>query len=170
LANFATVFNGSVSGTAALRLITANSDQIVATLASVTAARAAGGRFDGLAYALVNAKDGQSVLIFPADRPPIVNSLGEIAPGRPANTNDLVLDPAEWTGNGLVSKVFNIRSLESVLDSGDLPDLPTLAEFDAGKTVKGWKTLPGNEVTVFSPNFEFLGWGYSLNPRPLACY
>ena len=170
LIGFVRHFNGSVAHTAALRLITANSDQIVSTLASVTAARAAGGLFDGLAYALVNAKDGQSVLIFRANHPPAINAQGEIAPGRPANTNDLVLDPAEWTGGGLVSKVFNVGSLEDVLDHGGLPDLPTLAEFDAGNPVKAWKTVPGNEVTLFSPNFEFAGWGYSGNPRPLACY
>lgn len=170
LAGFAMDLNGEVAHNKALTQLTGNADQIVYTLAQVTAARAAAGKFDGLAFGQVNAKDGQSVLIFRADRPPVVNSQGEVPPGDPANANDLVIDPAEWTGGGLVAKLINTGSLEAVLDSGRLPDVPSLADFDAGKAAVGWKPVHGNQVSIFSPNFEFLGWGYAGIAPATACY
>ena len=170
LAGFRTDFDGEATHNKALTQLTANADQIVSTLAQVTAARSAAGKFDGLAYALVNAKDGQSVLIFRADRPPVVNAQGQLPPGDAANADDLVIDPAEWDGGGMVSKLINTGSLEAVLDSGRLPDVPTLANFDAGKPAVGWKPVRGNQVTIFSPNFEFLGWGYAGIGQATACY
>jgi hypothetical protein len=74
-----------------------------------------------------------------------------------------VIDPAEWIGAGGVS-------LQNVLDKGKLQRLPTLAQFDAGKTVLGWKTVSNNEITLFSPSFEFLGWGYFGAGAAGACY
>jgi hypothetical protein len=59
----------------------------------------------------------------------------------------LVIDPAEWTGGGLVAKLINTGSLEAVLDSGRLPDVPSLADFDAGKAAVGWKPVHGNQVS-----------------------
>jgi hypothetical protein len=170
LTGFAMDLNGEVAHNKALTQLTGNADQIVYTLAQVTAARAAAGKFDGLAYGLVNAKDGQSVLIFRADRPPVVNSQGEVSPGDPANANDLVIDPAEWTGGGLVAKLINTGSLDAVLDGGRLPDAPSLADFDAGKPAVGWKPVHGNQISIFSPNFEFLGWGYAGIAPATACY
>jgi hypothetical protein len=48
--------------------------------------------------------------------------------------------------------------------------VPTLADFDAGKPAVGWKPVRGNQVTIFSPNFEFLGWGYAGIGQATACY
>lgn len=90
-------------------------------------------------------------------------------PGRPGNSADLVYDPAEWTGSGLLSSVTNAASLTSVVSHGLLTRLPTLAEFEAGSSVAGWKTVKSNEITLFSGNFEFDGWGYPVS-TPGACF
>jgi len=87
-----------------------------------------------------------------------------------ANADDPVIDPAEWTGAGLPSKVTNAVSLQSVLDAGLLPDAPTLDEFDTGTPVKAWKTLKDSAITPFSESFEYLGWGYPGLAAPGACY
>jgi hypothetical protein len=34
------------------------------------------------------------------------------------------------------------------------------ASVDAGTSVAGWKTAKGDEITLFSSNFEFDGWSY----------
>jgi hypothetical protein len=148
----------------------ANSANSMWTLLSeVTRGNANGINFGGLAYSLVNAKDGQSLLIFPENQPPVLNKAGEIMPGRPGNSADLVYDPAEWTGAGLPSSVTNAASLTSVVSQGLLTRLPTLAEFDAGRAVAGWKTVKGDEITLFSGNFEFDGWGYPVSATG-ACF
>ncbi len=138
-------------------------------LSQVTKNHANGIDFGGLVYSLVNAKDGQSILIFPENHPPLINKAGVIMPGRPGNSADLVYDPAEWTGAGLPSGVSNAISLPSVASKGLLPDLPTLAQFDAGRTVPGWKNVKGNEITLFSANYEFDGWGYPASTAG-ACF
>ncbi len=138
-------------------------------LSQVTRGNANGIDFGGLAYSLVNAKDGQSVLIFPEGKPPLINKAGVIMAGRPGNSGDLVYDPAEWTGVGLSTSVTNAASLTSVVSHGLLTRLPTLAQFDAGSAVAGWKTVKGDEITLFSGNFEFDGWGYPVS-TPGACF
>ena len=138
-------------------------------LSQVTKTGAGGINFGGLDYSLVNAKDGQSLIIFPEGKPPVLNKAGEMMSGRPGNSGDLVYDPAEWTGAGLASSVTNAASLTSVVSRGLLTRLPTLAEFDAGQSVPGWKTVKGDEITQFSANYEFLGWGYPTS-TPGSCY
>jgi hypothetical protein len=142
----------------------------VSTLAQVTGAHSGGGRLGGLAYAVTNAKDGQAVLVFPADAPPSVNDEGVIDPALTRNADDLVIDPAEWTGEGLAKTLTDAASLQSVLDAGLLPDAPTLEQFDAGATVKAWKTVRGNQLSVASQSFEYLGWGYPGIAAPGSCY
>lgn len=137
-------------------------------LSQTTKSKANGVDFGGLAYSLVNAKDGQSLLIFPEKSPPVINKAGEIVVGR-ASSGDLVYDPAEWTGAGLPGNFANAASLTSMVSGGHLPELPTLAQFDAGKSVTGWKTVKGDEITLFSGNFEFDGWGYPSTTSG-ACY
>jgi hypothetical protein len=65
--------------------------------------------------------------------------------------------------------VTNAASLTSVVSSGLLTRLPTLAQFDAGASVLGWKTVKGDDITPFSGSFEFAGWGYPTTPAG-ACY
>lgn len=170
LASFRSDLNEEAKGNKLLRQLTANSDQIVSTLAQVTAEHSAQGKVDGLAYALVNAKDGQSVLIFRANQPPVVNAQGQIPADDKANADDLVIHPAEWDGGGLVSKLVNTGSLAEVLDRRLLTPVPTLANFDAGKPAVGWKPVHGNQITIFKPDFEFLGWGYAGIGHAGACY
>ena len=159
--DFATDFDQVAPHTPALTQISQSSNTIVNTLAQTNSTDSINTQLGTFAFALVNARDGQSILIFPANSPPRINPNGVIT-SRPANADDVVIDPAEWTGSG---------SLQSVLDSGTLPiQLPTVAEFGTGKIIAGWKTVRGNEITLFSTSFEFLGWGYFGVGAPGACY
>lgn len=135
-----------------------------ALLSQATTGSAAGINFGGLGYSLVNAKDGQSMIIFPQGKPPVINKAGTIESALTRNADDLVYDPAEWTGTGLKLPVTagNAASLTNIVSKGLMTDLPTLAEFDAGHGVAGWKTVKGNEITLSSANFEFLGWAYPV--------
>jgi hypothetical protein len=99
-----------------------------------------------------------------------VNDEGVIDPALARNADDLVSDPAEWTGDGLARKLTDVTSLQSVLEAGLLPDAPTLEQFDAGATVRAWKTVRGNQVSVSLQSFEFLGWGYPGIAASGACY
>jgi hypothetical protein len=168
--DFITEFDLAAKSTTALGQISSSASPLVNTLAQVTATAAGGTRLGGLAYGLVNAKDGQSLLVFPAGKPPVVNAQGELPSAFAANADGLVLDSAEWTGAGLPASVTNAASLQSVLDAGLLARAPTLAEFDAAKGIVGWKAVKHNEITVFSSNFEYLGWGYPGIAAPGACY
>ena len=163
-------FNLAAKATTALRAVSANASPLVNTLAQVTATGASGVRLGGLAYGLVNAPDGQSMIVFAASKPPVVSSLGVLPPAFAANADDPVIDPAAWTGAGLPSYVHNVTSLQAILNGGLLPDVPTLTEFDHGTPVKAWKTAKGGSITPFSPNFEYLGWGYPGLGAPGACY
>ena len=100
------------------------------------------------------------MLIFPEDDPPVINKAGDISARDPKNRDDLVYDPAEWIG---------VKSLALTLSQGTLVNLPTLAQFDSGKYVSQWKTVKGDQISLFSSNFEFDGWGYPVS-NPKACY
>jgi hypothetical protein len=84
------------------------------------------------------------------------------------NAGDRVIDPAEWTGAGLPA-IFH-SNLQAALDKGVLQFVPTLSEFETGQSVTGWKTVRGNQVTLSSTSFEYLGWGYQGIAAPGACY
>ena len=163
-------FDAQKVPTTGLNNISASANTMTNTLAQATAADPAGSKLSGLAYSLVNGKDGQSVLVFQATRPPAVDRQGEIEPPLKANRGDLVMDPAEWSGIALTANGAVVTSLQSVLDQGALPDAPTIAQFAAGAPGVGWKGLPGNVVTIFQSNFEYLGWGYPGIAQPGACY
>jgi hypothetical protein len=155
-------FDKVAPAAAGLDQISSNSNTMVNTLAQSNATDSIATGLGSLAYALVNARDGQSVLVFPADRPPVISPSGDIVPLK-ANAGDFVIDPAEWTGVGGVS-------LQSVLEKGKLQRIPSLSEFETGKTVLGWKTVSHNLITLFSPTFQFLGWGYFGVGAAGACY
>jgi hypothetical protein len=160
LAAFGNDFNTAAKTAATgLELISSNASPMVATLAQTDAKMSIQTNMGALAFALVNGRDGQSVLVFQADRPPVINASGVVVPSK--NAGDLVLDPAEWAGT---------TPLQTVLDKGALMQIPTISEFVAGKAVPGWKTVSGNEITLFSPSFEYLGWGYLGIGAPGACY
>jgi hypothetical protein len=124
--------------------------------------------FGGLDFALANAKDGQTMIIFPEGKPPTVNGAGDITDS-PDNANDLVYDPAEWTGAGLPAVIKNPSDLATVVSSGQLVGLPTIAQFDSGVQIHGWKSVKGDVLTLFSGNFEYLGWAYPSSTAGV-CY
>jgi len=160
LTNFRNDFDTAAkSATIGLEQISSNASPMVATLAQIDAKISNLTNLGSFAFALVNARDGQSMLVFQADKPPVINASGVVMPSN--NAGDLVVDPAEWIGT---------TPLQTELDKGSLMQIPTLSEFVAGKAVPGWKTVSGNEITLFSPSFEYLGWGYLGIGAPGACY
>jgi hypothetical protein len=147
----------------------ATSASNMATLLSQATKSGTGGiNFGGLDYGMTNANDGQTMIIFPEGQPPVVDSKGVIEP-LTSNAADLVYDPAEWSGAGLPSTVLNATSLASVVSAVQLTRLPTLAQFDAGASVPGWNTVKGNQLSLFSQNYEYLGWGYPSSTAG-ACF
>jgi hypothetical protein len=146
----------------------ANSAFNMVTLLSTTAKSGTGGvDFGGLAFAMVNAKEGQSMLVFPADKPPVINTAGDIV-DIGSDLADLVYDPAEWTGAGLAASVAGVP-LTTVMSKGLVTALPTLAQFDSGKEVSGWQTVKGNGLTIFGNSFQYDGWAYP-STTPGVCY
>ncbi len=171
LSDFATEFDKAAQAkTAGLDQISDSANTMVNTLAQADATDSRSTGIGSFGFALVNAKDGQSVLVFPADSPPEINAAGEIAP-TPGNGADLVIDPAEWAGTGLPVAALNV-SLQQIFDSGsvDRIQIPTLLQFDAGTHLPGWKSMKGNQITLFSSSFEFLGWGYAGIGAAGSCY
>lgn len=168
--DFVTEFNLVAQATTAVQQISGSASPMVNTLAQVTGTAAGGAKLGGLAYALVNATDGQSMLVFPADKPPVVDSKGFIPDVLTSNAADQVIDPPEWTGAGLPAKVTNAASLQAVMAGGHLAFLPTLNEFDGAKPVVSWKLIPKNAISVFAQTFQYLGWGYPGIAQPGACY
>jgi hypothetical protein len=170
IADFVSEFDLTAKSTTALQQISGYPGPAAGTLAQTTATAAGGNRLGGLAYAVVNVKDGQAVLVFSAATPPVLDKQGALPDAFAANADDLVLNPSEWTGAGVPATVTNAASLQSVMAGGFLTRAPTLTQFDAGTGVIGWKTIENNSVVVSSQGFEYLGWGYPGIGEPGACY
>ncbi len=167
LSDFISELDLAAKSTKALSQVSSMASVMVSTLAQVTSTAAGGTKLGGLAYGLVQAKEGQSVIVFSAEKPPVIDSAGALQTTFAANADDLVIDPAEWTGAGLPAK---LASLQAALDGGLLPRAPTLTEFDSGAPVAAWKTVTHNEIYISSQSFEYLGWGYAGIGAPGACY
>ena len=170
IADFVSEFDVTAKSTTALQQISGYPGAAAGTLGQTTATAAGGNRLGGLAYALVNVKDGQALLVFPASKPPVLDKQGTLPDAFAANADDLVLNPSEWTGAGMPATVTNAASLQSIMAGGLLTRAPTLTQFDAGSAVLGWKTMRNNSVAVSSQSFEYLGWGYPGVGQPGACY
>ncbi len=158
LSDFISEFDLAAKSTKALSQVSSMPSVMVSALAQVTSTAAGGTKLGGLAYGLVQAKEGQSVIVFSAEKPPVIDSAGALPTTFAANADDLVIDPAEWTGAGLPAK---FASLQAVLDGGGLLRAPTLTEFGSGAPVPAWKTVAHNEIYISSQSFEYLGWGYA---------
>jgi hypothetical protein len=165
LANITSELN-SLKGTTLLQQLSLST--LTSTLAELTAQHK-GLNLGGLAYADATGTDGPATLIFAADAPPVINSKGELDPALTINGNDLVVSQAEWTGTGLPAKVVNAASLLAVIRNGQLPDLPTLAEWSTGASVLGWKLIQ-NTMMVGSQKFQQFGWAYPGITTAGACY
>lgn len=170
LPDFVGEFDLVAKATTAVQQISGSASPMVNTLAQVTATSAGGAKLGGLAYALVNATDGQSMLVFPANKPPVVDKQGFLPDVLTSNGDDQVIDPPEWTGAGLPATVTNAASLQAVMAGGFLAHVPTLSEFDGAKPVVSWKLIPKNKISVFSQTFQYLGWGYPGISEPGGCY
>ena len=109
------------------------------------------------------------MLVFPAEQATGDQPDGAISPTLAANADDLVIDPAEWTGSGLAASIPNVTRSRPSSRAGP-GEVPTLSEFDSAKPVPGWKTVSHNEITLFSSSFEYDGWGYPGIGEIGACY
>jgi hypothetical protein len=143
-----------------------NQGSLESELADVTAHPPSGANLGGLAYALGQAKQDETMIIFPADSPPVAHDGVVVLDAR--NDNDLIIDPNEWTGAGLPSTITDAASLYSIIQKGLLPDVPTLEQWATGADVKAWKTISGNSLAVPEGAFEEFGWGYGPGFPPLT--
>jgi hypothetical protein len=143
-----------------------NQGSLESELADVTAHPPSGANLGGLAYALGQAKQDETMIIFPADSPPVAHDGVVVLDAR--NDNDLIIDPNEWTGAGLPSTITDAASLYSIIQKGLLPDVPTLEQWATGADVKAWKTISGNSLAMPEGAFEEFGWGYGPGFPPLT--
>jgi hypothetical protein len=163
LIDFVNELNITEKASTSLQTAGASASSLVNALAQ---AAGAGGKLAGLAYSLVNAPDGQSMLVFPAKDPPIVDRSGVVTVAQGTNGDDLVFDPARWSPLG-----GNALGLADALTTGSIYGLPTVKEFAAGTSVTGWNGTAGSAITPFSTgSFEYLGYGYPGIAEPGACY
>jgi hypothetical protein len=162
LSDFVTQFNRVAQATSAVSAASGQAGALAPLLAQITSSGGQTGPLGGYAYGLVNAPDGQSLLVFPSAQAPSITRRGDVNTG-----SDLVIDPAQWSGQGLT--LTNASSLQYTLQSGQLPDIPTLTQFDAGTSLKGWNAHSGSSITPFSGSFEYLGWAYPSSTAG-ACY
>ena len=143
-----------------------NPESSESELADVTAHPPSGADLGGLAYALGQSKQDETMIIFPAERPPVTHDGVVVLDAR--NDNDLIIDPGEWTGAGLPSTITDAASLYSIIQKGLLPDVPTLEQWATGADVKAWKTISGNGLAVPEGPFQGFGWGYGPGAPPLT--
>jgi hypothetical protein len=170
LADFAQEFDFIAKATTAFQQISGYPGGMAGTLGQTAATPSGGNKLGGLGFAVVNVKDGQALLVFSADKPPVLDKQGALPEAFAANADDLVLNPGEWTGAGVPATLSNAASLQSVMAAGFLTRAPTLTQFDAGSPLLGWKTIRNNSIVVSSQSFEYLGWGYPGIAQPGACY
>jgi hypothetical protein len=118
--------------------------------------------FSGLTFSVGTAADGQDVVIAPATTQFSIASSGALKRS-PALLNSLIVDPQEWTGSGFPSKVTNAASLNYVMQSGLLTDIPTVADWESGTPgLHGWSLKPETLSVAFTP----LAWWGWANPPP----
>jgi hypothetical protein len=166
LTDFVTEFD-RLKSTPLIQRISSDPASMVSTLSQLASQTVKGVQFGGLGFAETAAADGTSLLVFPADHPPLAKSSGEIDPVA-GNGADLVLPSSEWSGKGLAN-LLNAADFQAVLSGGELPDLPTLSEWASGARVKGW-SLKHNTLMQGSQNLQELGWAYPGITTPGACY
>jgi hypothetical protein len=142
---------------------------LIALLSADAQKKINGVDFAGLGFGLAGTKTGQVMVIFPADKPPVIDSANLMQSSLTRNADDLVFDPAIWTGTGLPANGQNLSSLPLVLSKGLLTGLPTVSEYESGKLVSGWKTVKGNTINPVTTAFQEFGWGYP-NTTAGACF
>ena len=117
-------------------------------------------RFGGLSFSVASGTDGQVLLVSPSQSQIRIGSDGEVLRSS-SLMNDLVIDPQEWTGKGLPASISNGSSLQYVVQSGLLHDIPTVAQWESGAGgLPGW-TLKPNKLTDPSASLQYFGWAYS---------
>ena len=131
-----------------------------AYLASTLAGLAAGGpgngvHLGGLVFSVANSPHGTILLVSSATQAPRIAADATVR-DIGASTGDLVLDPAEWNSlhNGGLS-------LQQALQAGEIKGLPTLTQWEDGKSVDGWTGASGMTASVPNQNaLQQFGWSY----------
>jgi hypothetical protein len=166
LSNFLVELNSanSVNTAFAGQLDPQNPGGFAYLLALTAKTRLKGLQFGGLNFSVGNAADGQDVVIAPATTQFRISSSGQVQRSA-GSLNSLIIDPQEWTGRGLPTKVSNAASLNSVVQGGKLPDIPTVAVWESGSSGHlGW-TLKPQTLSISTNVLAYWGWAY---PPPAA--
>jgi hypothetical protein len=116
----------------------------------------------GLTFSIGSSPDGYNVVIatsttrFKIGPTGLVESSGGLS-------KSLIIDPQEWTGQGLPSTVTSASSFNSVVQNGQLPNIPTVRAWESGAGGHvGW-SLKVNKLS--DPNSGALvGFGWSYLP------
>jgi hypothetical protein len=118
--------------------------------------------FSGLSFSVGSAPDGQDVVISPATTQFRIGPQGQVERSG-GMLNSLIVDPQEWTGHGLPSKVSNGASLNYVVQNGFLSDIPTVAEWESGSSGHlGWSL----KAQTFNDSTNVLAWWGWAYPPP----
>jgi hypothetical protein len=162
--DFVGTFDALANKSPALQQISSDADDATRILGGL----APGGPLGGLAFADAVDKSGVALtVVYRADDPPpTVDKKGVVTPAG----GDLVLDPTVWTGDGLPASVDNPANMYDVMDQGALPDAPTFDEWSSGTTLKGWKLVSGDSMTLQGGDFQWYGWAYPDITTSGACY
>jgi hypothetical protein len=147
-----------------------NPAQLTTTLAGLAAKKGEDeSHFGGLAFAAINGKDGQAMLVYAADNPPQIDpKTGEVLFSA-KDANDLVWSPNEWNADNKVPQRDGSLAGAVADDTYNL-EIPTFAQWRSGTKVSGWVPVKGNVASIASGNFQWFGWAYPGTTATGACY
>lgn len=119
----------------------------------------------GLTFSIGSAPDGYNVVIatsttrFKIGPTGLVESSGGVM-------KSLILDSQEWTGQGLPSTVTSASSFNSVVEDGQLPNIPTVRAWESGAGGHvGWSLKVNKLSDPYPGALVGFGWSY-LPPGP----
>lgn len=120
-----------------------------------------GTNLGGLAFSIGSAPDGYNVVIAPSATQFKIGPTG-LVESSGGLLKSLIIDPQEWTGQGLPSTVTSASSLNSVVQDGQLPKIPTVRAWESGaRGSLGW-SLKVNKLS--DPYAALVGWGWAYLP------
>ena len=120
-----------------------------------------GTNLGGLAFSIGSAPDGYNVVIAPSSTQFKIGATG-LVESSDGLMKSLIIDPQEWTGQGLPSTVASASSLNTVVQDGVLPNIPTVRAWESGAAGNvGW-SLKVNKLS--DPYAALVGWGWAYLP------
>jgi Carboxypeptidase regulatory-like domain len=165
--NFVTAIDAMKSTSSASQL-SSNPGALSQLLSTLGAVSGNGFQFTGMTFSVGQGTDGQNLVIAPSTSRFVIGSDGQIKRSSSV-LDDLIIDPQEWTGTG-ISGVTPGTSLQSVLQQGQLTDVPTVNDWQDGASGNpGW-SLTSNTLSDPNSSLEYFGWAYPpVNSTPGYC-